>query len=200
MVLLMLVSGSAEPVVAADALTLYAGQGVDADLLEVPGRLLQGDLDYEGSYFSAVGYGMPLPPPRVLKSLLGWLVDEPYTGMEFISVKHWGLQNNWEADLAYVIGTPAAEIGPLRVRFNFALGLSYAFGTPSYEDGPIDDPDRRYRFQNYNAYELVWGLVDLPRVHLVTRIHHRSGIYGLIAPRHVGSNFVTLGLRFDLPD
>jgi hypothetical protein len=30
----------------------------------------------------------------------------------------------------------------------------------------------------------------------VTRIHHRSGVYGLIAPSGVGSNFVVAGLRY----
>jgi hypothetical protein len=27
------------------------------------------------------------------------------------------------------------------------------------------------------------------------RINHRSGIFGLIAPEHVGSNFLNLGFR-----
>jgi hypothetical protein len=30
---------------------------------------------------------------------------------------------------------------------------------------------------------------------LFLRLHHRSGVYGLIAPQHVGSNFITFGLR-----
>jgi hypothetical protein len=83
------------------------------------------------------------------------------------------------------------------LRAGFSIGASYAFGTPSYEDGPKSDPDKRYRFQNYNAYEIEWGVKRFPAVSLVTRLHHRSGAYGLIAPRRVGSNFVTAGVRWE---
>ena len=33
------------------------------------------------------------------------------------------------------------------------------------------------------------------RLSVVTRIHHRSGAYGLFAPRGSGSNFLAVGLR-----
>jgi hypothetical protein len=74
--------------------------------------------------------------------------------------------------------------------------LSYAFGTPVYEDGPKNEPDRHYRLQMLALFEVEWRLRDVENVSLVTRIHHRSGVYGLIAPRHVGSNFLAAGLRF----
>ena len=87
-----------------------------------------------------------------------------------------------------------------------ALLLSMAFGPGLLagcaadlpEDGSDDDPERRYKLQNYNAYELEWGLAASDRVSLVTRIHHRSGIFGLVAPPHVGSNFLAIGLRYRL--
>jgi hypothetical protein len=31
---------------------------------------------------------------------------------------------------------------------------------------------------------------------ITTRIHHRCGFYGVIAPRRVGSNFVAVGVRY----
>lgn len=31
---------------------------------------------------------------------------------------------------------------------------------------------------------------------VITRVHHRSGVYGLIAPQRVGSNFMVFGIRY----
>ncbi|HEX7036739.1 MAG TPA: hypothetical protein VF210_13250 [Pseudomonadales bacterium] len=186
----------AEQAVSRHSLTLYHGHGVDEDLLELPGDLVRGSVEWDESYFTALGYRYGTITPRPLARLFDWVhMGDATTGIELVAVKHRGLQSNWEADFAYAIRSPYAALGPVCVRFGFSLGVSYAFGTPSYEDGPVDDPEERYRFQNYNAYELEWGLSRFPRVSLVTRVHHRSGVYGLIAPRRVGSNFISLGLR-----
>ncbi|EHQ53048.1 hypothetical protein ECTPHS_10184 [Ectothiorhodospira sp. PHS-1] len=186
---------------AADApardLTLYAGQGVDSDLLQMPKKLVDGSLDYESSYFTALGFRQQTPTPGFIDTAFGWIgVSGVTTGAEAIVVRHYGLQDNWELDVAYVLASPQGEVGPVRLRAAMSLGLSYAFGNPAYEDGPKDDPERRYRFQNYNGYEVEWGLVRYPQLSFITRVHHRSGIYGVIAPRRVGSNFVTFGLRY----
>jgi hypothetical protein len=176
--------------------TIYHGQGVDTDLLEFPAKLLHGELPREDSHFDGVGLYIATPTPQLIErggARLG--LENLTTGVELIAVKHRGLQHNYETDVAYLLGLPPVSLGALRIKFSAGMGLSYAFGRPSYEDGPEDDPDRRYRFQSYNAYEFAWSLADYPDVAFVTRVHHRSGIYGLIAPRHVGSNFFTLGLR-----
>lgn len=49
------------------AWTLYAGQGVDANLTSLPKQILGGDIKWEPSYFTAVGYTKPssLPEPLV---------------------------------------------------------------------------------------------------------------------------------------
>jgi hypothetical protein len=179
------------------AVTIYQGQGVDTNLLELVPDIVTGDLEFDDTYFTGVGYFHPLPTPCVLDHVFGFLrVPNTRTGLEGIVVKHYGLQDNWEADLAYSLRFAELKIRKLTIRFGVGFGLSYAFGTPSYEDGPDDNPSKRYRFQNYDAYEIEWGIDSVPRIGLVTRIHHRSGIYGLVAPRHVGSNFLTLGLRY----
>jgi hypothetical protein len=46
------------------------------------------------------------------------------------------------------------------------------------------------------AFEIDFGRSD-SKWSVPVRIHHRSGVYGLIAPRKVGSNFITIGLRRD---
>lgn len=181
----------------ASAVTLYQGQGVDSNLVDVLPRLFRGDLRYENAYFTGLGYYHQLETPRGLQWIFDVLhVPKTDTGVELIAARHHGLQQNWEADAAYALRFHRQHVSLLSVRFGVDLGLSYSLGRPAYEDGPSGDPDRRYRFQHYGAYELEWGLAPAPRVSLVTRIHHRSGIYGVIAPRRVGSNFMTLGLRY----
>lgn len=183
----------------ASAVSLYQGQGVDSNLREVLPDLFTGDLRFEDTSFTAVGLYRPLGTPRFLQSVFDFVsLSETGTGLELIAAKHYGLQYNWEIDAAYLVRFPRLRVAGLSVRFGVGFGFSYALGLPSYEDGPKDDPDRRYRFQNYDTFELEWGLEAVRRVSLVTRIHHRSGMYGLIAPQRVGSNFLALGLRYSL--
>jgi hypothetical protein len=177
-------------------LTIYTAQGVDSDLLDLPGHLFSGSLDYESSYFTGFGYQHGTATPTWLDAGLALVrLDGVTTAVELVGVRHSGLQDNSEANVAYAIRSPHARLGPLTMRAGFSIGASYAFGTPSYEDAPKNRPDKRYRLQNYNAYELEWGMSRYPALCLVTRIHHRSGMYGLVAPRRVGSNFLTTGIR-----
>jgi len=179
------------------AVSFYRGQGVDANLIHLIPDLLSGDLRYEETFFTALGYYHPLETPRVMQPVFDFFhVPNTNTGFEFILAKHNGLQHNAEVDVAYLLRFSRLSLSVISVQFSFGYGLSYAFGRPTYEDGPVEDPDARYRFQSYGAYELEWGYSADPRFGLVTRIHHRSGTYGIIAPPKVGSNFVTLGLRY----
>ena len=106
------------------------------------------------------------------------------------------MQDNAEVGAAYTLHTPDLELGAAGVNFATGVGLSYALGTPSYEDGPLNDPARRYRLQLLLLFDLEWKLHGYGDWSLVTRVHHRSGVYGLIAPSHVGSNFLALGIRY----
>ncbi len=179
------------------SLTIYQGQGVSSNLLDLFPDLVRGDLRRDDTYFTGLGYFHPVRTPQVMQRVFDFLrIPNTGTGFEAIVVKHYGEQDNLETNLAYTLRFGEIKVCQLTMRFGAGLGLSYAFGTPTYEDGPKDDPDKRYHLQNYNAYEIEWGLASFPRIGIVTRIHHRSGAYGLIAPRHVGSNFITLGLRY----
>ena len=113
-----------------------------------------------------------------------------------VLLQHRGRQDNVELGAAYMLRTPDLALAQLRVNVGGGLGLSHAFGTPSYEDGPKSDPAKRYHTQLLVLLEAEWSLASLPDWSLVTRIHHRSGAYGLIAPRFVGSNFVVAGVRY----
>lgn len=185
------------PTAFADAISVYRGQGVDANLLEIPGDILSGDLAWEDTYFWGLSYRWHTKTPEWLDSAGRWLgLSNIKTGVELIEVKHSGLQDNFETDLAYVLELAQLEFWGMSLRLTIGYGPSYAHGTPSYEDGTEEDPEKRYKFQLYGMYETEWGLSAYPAFTFVYKIHHRSGGFGLIAPPKVGSNFMTWGLRY----
>jgi hypothetical protein len=180
-----------------DSAAIYNAQGVDLNLKEVPKAIFSGDWKEEPSYFTGVGLGKT-------RSTLGdsfpSLQSGPFGGIkhgyELIYLQHRGRQTNAELAAAYWLRTPDLELGPLGVNFAAGAGLSHAFGTPSYEDGSADNPNKRYRTQLLATFEFEWKALAAPNFSLVTRLHHRSGVYGLVAPRRVGSNFAVVGLRY----
>jgi len=180
-----------------DSVSVYAGQGANHNLTELPGRIVNGTLDWDKSYFTALGFSKE-------RNTLGqsWesFQDTPFAalvqGYEVVLVQHRGMQHNAELGAAYTLRTSDLELGSLGVNFGAGAGLSYALGTPGYEDGTQDDPERRYRLQLLALFELQWRFRWLENLSVITRVHHRSGVYGVIAPRHVGSNFLALGVRY----
>ena len=71
------------------------------------------------------------------------------------------------------------------------VGVSRALKHASY-----DKPSGECRTLVLALFEAEWRSASSPALAVVTRIHHRSGVYGLVAPRGVGSNFATLGVRY----
>lgn len=180
-----------------DSMSIYAGQGANHNLKELPGKILTGNLQWDKSYFNALGVSK-------VRGTLGQhfesLQNTPFAayqhGYEMVFLQHHGLQKNGEIGAAYTLRTPNLQIGDLGINFMAGGGLSYALGTPSYEDGPALDPGKRYRLQFLALFELEWHMREFANLAVITRVHHRSGVYGLIAPQHVGSNFLALGIRY----
>jgi hypothetical protein len=179
-----------------DAITAYSGQGVDLNLREVPGAIFSGDWRKEPSHFAGLGIAKTR---GTLGKSIAWFESTPLSpvkhGYEVLLLQHRGRQTNAEIAAAYLLRTPDLQVGFLGVNFAAGAGLSRALGTPSYEDGSASDPQRRYRTQILALFEVEWRLQSLDHWSLASRIHHRSGVYGLVAPRRVGSNFLTVGLR-----
>lgn len=179
-----------------DSVSVYAGQGADHNLIELPGRILSRDLDWDKTYFAALGFGKD-------RGTLGESIvsfrDTPFAsirhGYETVLVKHSGLQSNAEVGAAYKLKTADLQLGELGVSLGAGAGLSYALGRPSYEDGPDNDPARRFRLQLLALFDLEWRIAGVDNLSVITRVHHRSGVFGVIAPRHVGSNFLAVGVR-----
>ena len=115
-------------------------------------------------------------------------------------IKHSGLQSHYESTASIVIRSGEVHVLD-RLSFNLAWanGISYAFSKPAYEKGA--DGQRGInskKWQYYMGIESEFTHASIPNVHLVLNLHHRSGIYGIISPRKTGSNYIGLGLRWDI--
>lgn len=176
--------------------TLYAGRLADNDLPVFASDTLRGRLSWRHSYFLGAGYLQPVKPPDWLHRAAGRIGLEHISHhIEWIGLQHFGGQHNSEMALAYMVHSPHADWGGLRLRAGGGVGPSLALGRPSAEDGPDAQPEKRSRLQHYIALEVEAAMPELSAYSVVLRLHHRSGVYGLVAPKGVGSNFVTLGLR-----
>jgi hypothetical protein len=180
----------------AGEITLFRGQGADVNLPDIIPKALKGEIDMDPTWFWGLNYKQAIPAGdnRVSRFLEKHRITPEW---EVQLTRHHGLQDNFESHIALLLRTRNfAVAGPLRVNFAAGMGPSYAFSTPTYEDGPDGQPNQgEYQFQSYFTFEMGLSLRSLPDWSLATRIHHRSGIYGLVAPSKVGSNFFAIGIR-----
>jgi len=179
-----------------DNIYLYSAKGVDDNLREIPGDIFH--LPFEDTYLYALGTFVPYK--------LDFLQKYPHFsfGSSWFVVKHSGMQSHIEIDAAASIKYLKLfqENSYFNTDIAFGIGLSYAFDTPYYEDPYIKDDGslKYYRLQSFLHFDAELYVPTVKSVHLLLRVHHRSGIYGLFAPRHVGSNFVGLGLIYYFKD
>ncbi len=113
--------------------------------------------------------------------------------LELQVYKHFGDQDNWEftgsVNLRWVVFPwnkyieTTAAVGE---------GLSWATEIPALEKA---DPANTQPEQllNYILLEVTFAIPESPWS-LVTRIHHRSGVWGLFG--HSGSNILEAGIRY----
>jgi hypothetical protein len=176
---------------------VFRGQGADENLPDIANHLVEGKIDLDPTWFWGVNYARRLDEENWLAEVMEHLWIDPEWEVQL--TKHEGIQDNFASHLALLLRThDVTLLSPLLFNVAFGMGPSYAFSKPTYEDGPDGEPNQgEHQLQNYVTFELELGLESLPKWKLATRIHHRSGLYGLIAPRRVGSNFFALGIRYD---
>lgn len=75
----------------------------------------------------------------------------------------------------------------------FGEGISYASEEPTYE---IEFNDKTANVLNYLMWDVTFAHPSLPELALMLRLHHRSGVFGLIENVTGGSNFFTMGLKY----
>ena len=83
----------------------------------------------------------------------------------------------------YLITTVAASTG-----FNWATGIS------AVEKDRADDGEGS-QFMHYFAPEITFAAPSAPNTQLFFRMHHRSGVFGLVSDAHGGAQYGSVGLR-----
>ena len=106
---------------------------------------------------------------------------------------HWGdAADQWEFVGVFVfryLNFPWNKHVP--TSFAIGEGLSYYTELSELE---LDDSADATKLTNYILLELTIGYPSLPRWDLALRVHHRSGIYGLIS--NAGSNYLCAALKY----
>ena len=170
------------------SINLYSGRGISESLPDTLTNLINSGVHLRDTYLYSISYTETFYD----------VTEHIYLGYEFDLAKHTGLQENIEVDAGALI--LFKEILPDNDFIDFDLiwgiGLSHAIGTPSFDDGPWDDPTRRYATLLFIVSDFDIYLSQYPEFHFFLRKHHRSGAYGLVAPEHVGSNFVGYGIKY----
>lgn len=182
------------------ALALYRAAWVDTTLLDFPGELVGGDLEFEETRLTALIASRPITEVSVPVLGTRRRVDGVRLEFEAQAIRHDGLQDHWEVVAAVVVRSP--EIGlPTGTTIDFALGngLSYALSDPVHEEGRggrrgVDTVRLQYNVSS----ELQLKHRSRPRLGLFMRVHHRSGVFGVFSPpRTTGSNHFGVGVRFN---
>ena len=163
-------------------MTVYGGQNTGGSIDD----FITFDNDFRDSYLFAV---------TGEKNLHTWC-DLIRLEAEGQVVKHFGIQENWEFNgLLTLRWLKFPWDRYLDTSFAAGDGLSYATEVPVIERQRHGEESAR--FLNYLMFEFTFGLPKYPRWSLITRLHHRSGVFGLFDGVHGGSNYLCFGLRYD---
>jgi len=160
------------------SMTLVGGVYSGSQLLEIPARL-----GLKDSYTFGVS---------VSKQFAEWTRYIRFEG-ELQVIKHFGDQDHWEftgsVNARWVVFPWNRYV---ETTLAFGEGLSWATEIPALEKAdPTNSANRQ--LLNYILIEVTFAIPESPWS-LVTRIHHRSGVFGLFG--HSGSNVLEAGLRY----
>jgi hypothetical protein len=163
------------------SMTLY-GARLTGDTLA---STLELSATYEDSYFLAAA----------LSRKIGTLATSVDFEVEGQVVQHFIEQHHQEFNVL-IVGRwlPFPWDKYLDTSFAVGNGISYATKTPEIE---AREHDETSQFLNYLMFELAFALPDVPQWDLVVRIHHRSGIFGLINDVEGASNAIGFGIRYN---
>jgi hypothetical protein len=160
------------------SLTLLGGQYSGSQLLEIPARLALKD-----------SWTIGLSVSKQFAEFTRFMRWEG----EFQVVKHIGEQDHWELtgsiNLRWVVFPWNRYVETTAA---FGGGVSWASEVPALEKADSSN-DTTNQWLNYLLLELTAGIPD-SHWSLVTRIHHRSGVFGLFG--HSGSNVLEAGIRY----
>jgi len=165
------------------SLTLYAGKYSDDTLGDI---LVNKPITFENAWLSVVALAriFPLQSPSHQWEIEGQLghyyVEQTHWEMNIVAIYRWKRfpWNNY-----------------LNTTMALGDGLSYANRVPVLE---LNSPTNKgaTRLLNYIVFETTFAPTWEKTWSLVTRVHHRSGIYGIFNGVEGGSNIVAVGVKF----
>ena len=145
------------------------------------------------------------PPPEMRSSWL-YAMTLGYTFYQGAGVRmeaelqlarHTGMQRHYEVNAIYLGRWSTPFTGPNR-DLNLALGhgLSWASEVPPIEPRSTPEREDSTRLLHYMLLEIEFRPSRERPWSGFTRIHHRSGVFGLFDNVRGGSNFIALGIRY----
>lgn len=170
---------------------LYGGTLYKDNLLDLLPHALKGDTRSQNSHMAGVLLRRSLDNPGWVNAWGEWGGMPVFTDIEFGAFHHNGLLHSDELVAAWRIGATGVQWRGLNVDVAGSFGLSHALNKPPY-DNPDHTDEKNYATLFYMSPEIALRHDALPGWSLALRLHHRSGIYGVVAPSHVGSNHVGL--------
>ena len=180
------------------AVALYGGVWTNSTLPSFPYNLVRGRLTFDNAQIASLivdrrlfDFDLDLPGTR-------WRLNGFSVEAEGTLNQHFGLQDHVEATAALKVRSGEIALGSAAsLNVAWANGISYAFAAPKWEYGPtlVHGVDSRL-FQYYMGFEAAVTPTSAKNLSAFFRLHHRSGIYGVISPRRTGSNYVGAGLRW----
>lgn len=129
---------------------------------------------------------------------LAWIGDSVSLDVEAQAVRHYGRGEFWELGTTLVARFQGVDLPKWLGGFTILDGASIGIG-PSFttEIPPLEaDRGRISHMLNQVMVELVDPEPADGPVRLIDRVHHRSGIYGLINGIVGGSDYIGRGLQF----
>jgi len=160
--------------------SVYGGEATDNTLYEI----IFNDVRFANARFLALVLGKNL---TTYKDLIRFEAEGQV-------VKYWGAQDNFEFNgvlLARWLPFPWDHY--LDTSVAVGEGFSYATEDPEVE---VENDGKTSKFLNYLAFELDFVIPGAPNFSLFSRVHHRSGIFGLINGVHGGSNALGVGIKY----
>ena len=179
--------------------SVFTSVWAETNLPEIPYNIVTGKLHFENAWFTSLAASRVLVPDFSIPTPFGGSFEGNRLELEGQIVKHWGKQKHVELTGALVWRTGDWHFTEnLGVNFAIGEGISYALHRPRFEKGRSGRRgDHSFRLQNHIMMELEFSYAAMPDWHFVTRIHHRSGMYGLVSPHKTGSNYFGVGIRRD---
>ncbi|MFC1467120.1 acyloxyacyl hydrolase [Verrucomicrobiota bacterium] len=163
------------------ALSIYGGRMTSNNVDDFVDSLEK--IDFERSFLLTIALSRTLARYRDLASL----------EVEGQVVRHFNRQNHWEFN-ALIAARWEKFYWDDKLDTSIAIGTgpSYAARRPQVEEQNNDQTDHLLA---YMLIELEFVLPKHPNTSFITRIHHRSNAWGLVADNG-GSNALAFGLKY----